>query len=205
MLFGLLRPVTRSASTVVRSIYTTRSTALQSSRRTYATPSSAKLAGGTSGLTTPITIVLALGGGAFLYTAYVKEEELIHPHLPSKDIMEMTQSEQVDLVKHWKAGHEKRVALERAHKAALDKELARIEEAHPGALERRKECEERRAKIKAHEVMLMQHRHAEGCPHMGGKMQSWAERKRAQAAEDIKTDSKMEALQKKLEEQGVKF
>ncbi|SGY99713.1 BQ5605_C034g11299 [Microbotryum silenes-dioicae] len=189
MLFGLLRPVTRLASTVVRSIYTT-STALQSSRRTYDTPSSAKLAGGTSGLTTPITIVLALGGGAFLYTAYAKEEELIHPHLPSKDIMEMTQSEQVDL---------------RAHKAALDKELARIEEAHPGALERRKECEERRAKIKAHEVMLMQHRHAEGCPHMGGKMQSWPETKRAQAAEDIKTDSKMDAPQKKREEQGIKF
>ncbi|KDE06122.1 hypothetical protein MVLG_03539 [Microbotryum lychnidis-dioicae p1A1 Lamole] len=191
-------------STVVRSIYTTR-TALQSSRRTYDTPSSAKLAGGTSGLTTRITIVLALGGGAFLYTAYAKEEELIHPHLPSKDIMEMTQSEQVDLCHDFVTIDQVSAPSLYLNTSALDKELARIEEAHPGALERRKECEERRAKIKAHEVMLMQHRHAEGCPHMGGKMQSWPETKRAQAAEDIKTDSKMDALQKKREEQGVKF
>ncbi|SCV70013.1 BQ2448_1407 [Microbotryum intermedium] len=204
-MFRLLRPVTISGSAAARGINTTRIATLRASRRAYATPSSAKLPAGTSGLTTPIIIVLAFGGGAFLYTAYAKEEERSHPHLPIKDIMELSQSEQVDLVKHWKVGHEKRMALERAHKAALDQELARIEEEHPGALERRKECEERRAKIKSHEVLLMQHRHAEGCPHMGGKMQSWAEKKCAQAAEDIKTDSKMEGLQQKLEEQGVKF
>lgn len=85
------------------------------------------------------------------------------------------------------------------HAAEHEKEMAELEKLHPGAIERRKACEARRAAIKEKEVKLVLDRHAESFPSMGGKTRSWAEQKRQKALDETLQDGKMKKLQEKLE------
>lgn len=85
------------------------------------------------------------------------------------------------------------------HALEHEKEMAELEKLHPGAIERRKACEAKRAAIKEKEVKLVLDRHAESFPSMGGKTRSYAEQKRQRALDETAEDGKMRKLKEKLE------
>lgn len=96
--------------------------------------------------------------------------------------------------------------MQEKHDKAHAEEMAELEKKHPGALERRKACEEKRAAVKKHELQLMQHRHDESFHGMQvpGKLKadSFWKNNRAQILADTHEDQQMEKLRSKLKAEG---
>ncbi|KAL8283987.1 hypothetical protein RQP46_005100 [Phenoliferia psychrophenolica] len=104
-------------------------------------------------------------------------------------------------IAHWKVWKAKRDAIEEKHAVLAAKELRDLERDHPGALERRKECEKRRQLDKEHEMKLMHDRHLSTEPGMAtGKIPGWEDKQKARREHMKVFDEEMEALEKKLDE-----
>ena len=89
--------------------------------------------------------------------------------------------------------------IEEKHAALAAKELSDLERDHPGATERRKECEARRQLVKEHEMKLVHDRHEMTEPGMRtGKIPGWADQQKARREHMHAFDLEMEALEKKL-------
>ena len=84
-------------------------------------------------------------------------------------------------------------------------EMAELERKHPGATERRKACEDRRAAVKKHEVELVKHRHDESFHGMQVpklRADSFWKNNRARILEETHQDEKMKKLKAKLQAEG---
>ena len=89
--------------------------------------------------------------------------------------------------------------IELRHALLAKKELDDLEREHPGATERRKECEARRAETKEKEMKLVKDRHASTEPGMkAGRIPGWADKQAARREHEHAFDLEMEALEKKL-------
>ena len=97
-------------------------------------------------------------------------------------------------------------------KALLDKhekehaeEMDKLEREHPGATDRRKACQDKRAAVKKHELKLMHDRHDESFHGMNmAKLKAdryWLNN-RAQILADTHEDDKMKKLKAKLQAEG---
>ncbi|KAL8277379.1 hypothetical protein RQP46_010219 [Phenoliferia psychrophenolica] len=108
-------------------------------------------------------------------------------------------------IAHWKIWKAKRDAIEEKHATLAAKELRDLERDHPGALERRKECEARRAADKVHEMKLMHDRHLMTEPGMKtGKIPGWEDKQKARREHMHLFDEEMSALERRLDEEDAR-